>query len=214
VSLREKLTNIPPRRVPHPRFLRVGPGKNAWATNMKTSKRDREQTLSLLIITGTMGAGKTAVLGEASDLLTQRRIVHAAIDLDALGLAHLLSAGPNDGLMYLNLRSLYTNYDAAGVRRFLVARAIENESQLKRCHDIIPATNTVICRLKASLETMEQRVAGRDPGISRDQYVSRVGKLSTILDRARLEHFSVVNENRSLTGVALEMLAKAGWLSA
>lgn len=180
---------------------------------MKTSKRDRRQTRSLLIITGTMGAGKTAVLGEASDLLTQRQIVHAAIDLDALALAHLPSAGPNDGLMYQNLRSLYANYLAAGVQRFLVARAIESESQLKLCREIIPATKTVVCRLTAGLEIMEQRVAGRDPGISRDQYVSRVGKLNAILDRARLEHFPVINENRSLTEVAREMLVKAGWLS-
>ena len=51
-------------------------------------------TESLLIITGTMGAGKTAVLGEASDILAQRQIVHAAIDLDALGLAYLPLAAP------------------------------------------------------------------------------------------------------------------------
>jgi len=36
-----------------------------------------------------MGAGKSAVMGEASDILARRRIVHAAIDLDALGVAHL-----------------------------------------------------------------------------------------------------------------------------
>jgi len=37
-------------------------------------------TGSLLIINGTMGAGKTAVLGEASDILAQRGIVHAAME--------------------------------------------------------------------------------------------------------------------------------------
>jgi hypothetical protein len=31
-----------------------------------------------------MGAGKTAVLAEASDILSLRDIVHAAIDLDVL----------------------------------------------------------------------------------------------------------------------------------
>jgi hypothetical protein len=46
-------------------------------------------TESLLIITGTMGAGKTTVLAEASDILALRHITHAAIDLDAFGLAHL-----------------------------------------------------------------------------------------------------------------------------
>jgi hypothetical protein len=40
-----------------------------------------------------------------------------------------------------------------------------------------------------------------------------VAKLNVILDCARLEDFAVVNENRSLTDVALEMLARAGWIS-
>ena len=38
-------------------------------------------------------------------------------------------------------------------------------------------------------------------------------KLNAILDRARLEDFSVTNENRSLPDVAQEMLVKAGWIS-
>ncbi|HXX14243.1 MAG TPA: hypothetical protein VEJ47_05015 [Candidatus Eremiobacteraceae bacterium] len=179
---------------------------------MKTAKRDREQTLSLLIITGTMGAGKTAVLGEASDLLTQRRVVHAAVDLDALGLAHLPVASANDGLMYQNLRSIYANYEGAGVRRFLLARALEDESQLKLCRDIFPGAKTMVCRITASREVMEQRVSQRDSGVARNQYVSRVAELNVILDRARLEHSLVINENRPLTEVALEMLVKAGWL--
>jgi hypothetical protein len=65
---------------------------------------------SLLIITGTMGAGKTTVLGEASDILALRHIVHAAIDLDALGLAHLPSATGNDAVMYKNLQAVSKNY--------------------------------------------------------------------------------------------------------
>ncbi|HWO28303.1 MAG TPA: hypothetical protein VNO32_05855, partial [Candidatus Acidoferrum sp.] len=60
-------------------------------------------TESLLIITGSMGAGKTAVLAEASDILRLRHMAHAAIDLDALGLAHLPSSASNDEVMYRNL---------------------------------------------------------------------------------------------------------------
>jgi len=167
----------------------------------------------LLIITGTMGAGKTAVLGEASDILAQRQIVHAAIDLDALGLARLPSAVPSDGVMYENLRSICRNYAALGVRRFLVARAIENEAQLKLCRDIIPAANTVVCRLVASIEAMKRRVQMRDLGISQREYVARVAKLNVILDRAQLEDFAVTNEDRPLTEVAIEVLVRAGWIS-
>src|SRR5580700_9377923 len=92
-----------------------------------------EETESLLIITGTMGAGKTTVLGEASDVLALRHIAHAAIDLDALGLAHLSSAAGNDGVMYRNLRSICKNYASIGVRRFLLARAMEDRAELELC---------------------------------------------------------------------------------
>jgi len=170
-------------------------------------------TESLLILTGTMGAGKTVVLGEASDILAQRQIIHAAIDLDAFGLAHLPDAARSDDVMYDNLRSICRNYAALGVQRFLVARAIEDRAQLKLCRDIIPAISTVVCRLTASIEVMKRRVQVRDLGISRREYVARVAKLNVILDRARLEDFAVANESRSLTDVALEVLVKAGWLS-
>ncbi len=169
-------------------------------------------TESLLIITGGMGAGKTAVLGEASDILAQRRIVHAAIDMDALGLAYLPSGGPNDGAMYENLRSICRNYAGLEVQRFLLARALEDDAQVKLCRDIIPAANTMVCRLTASIETMTRRVEMRDLGITQREYVARVAKLNDILDRAPLEDFSVKNEERLLTDVALEMLVRAGWI--
>jgi hypothetical protein len=45
-------------------------------------------------------------MGEASDILGLQGVAHAAIDLDALGLAHLPSAARSDGVMYGNLRSV------------------------------------------------------------------------------------------------------------
>jgi hypothetical protein len=168
---------------------------------------------SLLIITGTMGAGKTTVLGEASDILALRHIAHAAIDLDTLGLAHLPSAASNDGVMYRNLESVCKNYASLAVRRFLVARAMEDRAELELCRGVVSATNTVVCRLTASIEAMQQRVRMRELGVSQREYVARVAKLKVILDRARLEDFTVTSESRSLTEVAHEMLVKAGWIS-
>ncbi len=168
-------------------------------------------TESLLIITGTMGAGKTTVLGEASDILALRQIPHAAIDLD--GLAHLPSAATNDSLMYRNLQSVHENYTSFGVPRFLLARAMEGRAELELCRGIVSATNTVVCRLTASLETMQQRVKMREAGVSRHEYLARVATLNAILDRAHLEDFTVTNENRSVTEVAHEMLIKAEWIS-
>lgn len=166
----------------------------------------------MLIITGTMGAGKTTVLAEASDILRLRHIVHAAIDLDALGLAYLSSAIQNDDLMYRNLQSVYENYASQGVRRVVVARALENRAELELCCGAVSATSTAVCRLTASVEAMQQRVRTRERGMLQKEYVARVLTLSAILDTAGLEDFTVTNENRSPTEVAQEMLLRAKWI--
>lgn len=169
-------------------------------------------TESLLIITGSMGSGKTSVLGEASDLLAGRHIIHAAIDLDALGLAHI-DSGETKTVMYRNLQCVCRNYAALDVKRLLVARAIEDRAELELCCGIVSATNMVVCRLVASIETMEERVSMREPGVAHQNYVDRVAELNAILDRERLEDFIVSSENRSVTEVAEEMLIKARWIS-
>ena len=168
----------------------------------------------MLVITGSMGAGKSAVLAEASDILAQNNIAHAAIDLDALALAHLPSAASNDEVMYINLQSICKNYASLGVRRLLLARAMEDRKEFEMCCGIVSATNTIVCRLTANIETMQQRVKKRESGMLQQNFVDRVMKLNAILDRARLEDFIVANENRSLTEVAHEMLVKAGWTAA
>jgi len=159
-----------------------------------------------------MGAGKTSVLGEASDILARRHIAHAAIDLDALGLAHIPSAAGNDGVMYRNLQAVCENYASAGVKRVLLARAIEDRAELELCRAAVSATNTLVCRITGSIEAMEKRVRMRESGVSQREYVARVAKLNDILDRARLEDFSIANEDGSLTEAAHEMLVKAGWI--
>jgi hypothetical protein len=160
-----------------------------------------------------MGAGKTSILGEASDILALRHIAHAAIDLEALGLALLPSVATQDSAMYSNLRCVCENYAALGVNRFLLARAIEDNAQLEICRNAVSLADMVVCRPAAGIETMQQRVKMREIGVSQREYVARVAKLNIILDGARLEDFTVTNENRSLTDVAFEMLVKAGWIS-
>ena len=180
---------------------------------MASLNRSGAITESLLVITGGMGTGKTSVLGEASDILTLHHISHAAIDVDALGLAYLGTTAGNDGVMYRNLRAVCNNYASLGVTRFLLARALENRAELDLCRSVASAANTVVCRLTASIETMEQRVRMRESGVSQRAYVARLAELNIILDRARLENFSLTCENRSLTEVAHEMLVTAGWIS-
>jgi hypothetical protein len=174
--------------------------------------RPRSLSLSLLIITGSMGSGKTAVMAEASDILALRGIPHAAIDLDMLGFGHLAAATPSDNVMYRNLQAVAQNYAALGVDRLLLARAIENRTDLERCVSAVAAREIKICRLTASIETMMQRVGSRELGIGRARYIERVITLNDVLGHARLENFAISNEDRPLTDVANELLERAAWL--
>jgi hypothetical protein len=171
----------------------------------------RQRSRSLLIITGSMGSGKTTVMAEASDILALRGIPHAAIDLDMLGLAHLPAEKENDAVMYRNLQAVARNYAAVGVDRFLIARAIENQAALQRCIAAVAAKKVTVCRLTASRETMQQRVGSREFGIYRNKYIERVAILNDALGLARLENFVVTNEDRPLHDIANEVLERADW---
>jgi len=167
--------------------------------------------VQVVVISGSMGSGKTTVMAEASDLLTASGIVHAAIDLDALGVGHLQNDAWND-LTYRNLTSVWANYRAAGVTRLLIAAAVENRADVDLIRQAIPDSEIAVCRLRARLETMRQRVFAREPGMLQAQFVARVAALEASLDTAGVEDFSVENDDRVVTEVARALLCRAGWL--
>jgi hypothetical protein len=76
----------------------------------------------------------------------------------------------------------------------------------------MPEAEIVVCRLTAALATMERRLRVRDPGMNQAKFVARAGELQRVLDAAQLVDFTVVNDERSVTDVAQEVLQRAGWL--
>jgi hypothetical protein len=167
--------------------------------------------VKLIVITGSMGSGKTTVMAEASDILTAADIAHAAIDMDALGVAHVPDGASFD-LAYRNLASVWGNYAAAGVARLLLAEAVESREELDRIVRAIPESELVVCRLTARRETMEQRVRLREPGMLQASFVGRVADLDACLDAAHLEDFRLENDDTPVTDTARTLLQRAGWL--
>src|SRR5262245_9478455 len=142
--------------------LAASRGSSSW--RLRSSRRrsgacrpppPRYAVCRLLVITGSMGAGKTTVMAEASDLLTARGITHAAVDLDALSLAFRPDRSSTTDLAGANLRSVWQNYAAAGIDRLLLAAAVESADQLQQFRTILSATAVVVCRLTAPLATMQ-----------------------------------------------------------
>ena len=172
-------------------------------------------TESLLIITGSMGAGKTSVLAEASDILALRKIVHAAIDLDALGLAHLPSGAGNDSIMYRNLESVCKNYAATPASRGFCWRARWKIAPNWSCaRALLPQQTLHVCRLTANIA--DDAATGQNcakPASCSSSLLIELRYWTPFLIAQRLRISSSVNENRSLSDVAQEMLIKAGWIS-
>jgi ribose 1,5-bisphosphokinase PhnN len=166
----------------------------------------------VLIISGSMGAGKTTVMGEASDLLAARQIVHGAIDLDAIGVV-LVPEPQSTTLHYQNLAAIYDNCRAAGIDRFLMAVAVESQQGLGELAASLKGATITICRLLASEETMADRLRTREVGIRQREFLERSAVLNAILDAASVEHFRIDNDGRDVTSVAEEMLVRAGWIA-
>jgi predicted kinase len=138
-------------------------------------------------------------------------VIHAAIDLDGLGIGHVAEGAWPD-LVYRNLASVWENYAEAGATKLVLAEAVEGRGELDRIRRVIPNSEVVVCRLRAKLETMQQRVLAREPGMLQDTFVARVAQLDALLDAAQVEDFSLLNDEGSITDVARELLVRAGWL--
>jgi len=169
-------------------------------------------TVKVLVISGSMGSGKTTVLGEASDLLGAAEIFHAAIDLDSLALGHLPAAASHD-LLIRNLAAVWNNYAAAGITQLLLSEVLDTAAKRERLRQTVPRAEIVVGRLRATFDTMQHRIRLREPGMLQEQFVARIAELETSLDAGRVEDFNVQNDGRSVTVVAREVLVRAGWLS-
>ena len=171
------------------------------------------RTVPLLIISGSMGTGKTTVLSEASDLLSEAGIAHAAIDLDWLAVMHPQRDTYGRCLAIANLAAVWPVYAAKGAERLIVARVVENRAELDQYRAAVPGAQPIVCRLTAPLALAQERLRVREPGMFLEQALERAEELAGILERAGAEDFTVDNgPSRLVSEVARDMLSRAGWL--
>ena len=172
------------------------------------------ERVPVLLLSGSMGAGKTTVMGEIADLLTEADISHATLDFDWLAQIHPHTPDDPHGsaLAFRNLKTIWPNYRAAGVERLVIARVVERRDELASYRDAIPGADIVLCRLIAPIETMHDRLRMREPGMYQAKFLARSTELDRVLSDARVEDFAVSNgPERTITDVAREVLQRAGW---
>lgn len=169
------------------------------------------EPVRLLIISGSMGSGKTTVLGEAVNMLAAAGIRHAAIDLDAMQ-DHVPEV-PGDELRYRNLAAVWANYAPLGITRLMICTAVITREYHESLRRAARADEVVVVRLRADLETMRQRVRLREPVSNQRELVEYVERLEVTLDSDGVEDFTISNDgSRPVHELTRELLTTAGWL--
>ena len=167
-----------------------------------------------LFITGTVGAGKTTVASEISDVLAELEIPNAAVDLDALCWQWPPTSPWNADLTLENLAAIWPNYHAHGATRLILAGVLEDPAELARYRTAVPGAQIIVCRLVAPEPVRVSRLLGRmRPGPSRDWHLNRTVELEDILSRRGVAEFTVDNGDRPARDVAVEVLVRAGWVT-
>lgn len=167
-----------------------------------------------LLITGTVGAGKTSVADAAGDLLADATIPNAVIDLDWLRRSWPSPPGDrfNFGMALRNLRSVARNFLDHGTVRLVMAGVVESREERRQYEDAV-GVDLIVCRLRVDLSTVRRRLTKRHQDTP-DQlrwHLDRSGELDRILDRARVEDATVDANDGSVTEVAEAVLSAVGW---
>jgi hypothetical protein len=171
-------------------------------------------TVPVLLLTGTVGAGKTTIAWEINDVLAEREIGNAALDLDVFTAQWPSTSTWNADLMFECLAALWPIYAAHGTERLVLANVCEDPADLARYRAAVPGADITVCRLVAPHDERVARLHGRmPPGPSLDWHLDRTGALHDILERAAFEDFVVENVG-AVRDVALAVLQTAGWLDA
>ncbi|MFI5693495.1 AAA family ATPase [Kribbella sp. NPDC051586] len=175
---------------------------------------DGDRSQRALLITGSVGVGKTSVAEAVGELLAGAAIPHAVIDLDWL--ARYWPSATDDpfnfALELRNLRSVARNYLAAGADRLVLAGVVESRAGRERYAEAI-GVDLAVCRLSADLAVIRQRLMQRhgngDDGLR--WHLRRSRELEQILDLAGVEDFTVATD-RPVADVAKAVATAAGWV--
>jgi adenylylsulfate kinase len=166
-----------------------------------------------ILLTGTMGSGKSAVTIAVGELLQQRGQPYALVDLDWLGWVEPAPDSPltQRAVLTENLRLIWPTFRAAGVARLVLARFVEDRAQLEEFRAALPGVPLAVVRLVAPAALIERRLRARDAGAQLAEHLTEFARFAARGEASALEDAVVENGDRPLEDVAAEVLAAAGW---
>lgn len=166
----------------------------------------------VLFISGPTGVGKTSTLNACHEALADHNVRHAAIEGDYLDMSH----PPlwKQGMSLQNLRAVVSNYENAGIDRFLYSNSVAllESDHLATAFSGEVRINNVL--LSLTPDTAAQRLRSREFGEVSEATLSRQRHQSSRLsDSAPPGTILLDITGKSPQVIAQEILARIGWIS-
>ncbi|NQX10616.1 AAA family ATPase [Microbacteriaceae bacterium VKM Ac-2855] len=170
-----------------------------------------------VLLTGTVGVGKSTVGEAISDALGDRLPAHAVIDLDQI---RRLRPVPADDRFALevelaNLAALVSNYRAVGAQRFVISGVVESAQERRRYEAALGGASILLVRLRAPADVVAERIRTRHAtdAAGRDWHLDRAIELETVLSTAAFEDL-LLDATAGPAESVREVLLAAGWAAA
>lgn len=165
-----------------------------------------------LVLTGTIGAGKTTLAEAVSERLHERGERHGLLDLDWLGqLYPPRETDPYDlGLALENLAAIVPNFVARGIETLVMAATITTSSELRGVRSALIGFGVTVGLVTASSAELARRIGARDSGRLRADFLARTDALADQIRRARLEDFTVENRDGALDAAVDQVMDRLG----
>lgn len=173
-----------------------------------------DQRVPVLLLIGSVGAGKTTVARAVARRLIAGGVPGALVD-DPSSIAYSWPPPADDSwnqrLYQANLAAIWANFRAAGARRLVLCQVIVTSEQLEPIREAVPGAEVTVVRLHAPLELVRERLHVREAG-EPGWYLEAADFLVDFYTGAGLEDHVVDNVGRRPDEVAVEVVEALGWL--
>ena len=171
----------------------------------------------VVVITGTIGVGKTVIAATMSEILHERGMRHGVLEMDWLGEVYP-AVDPDDpystAFAMKNLAAIWPNFLAAGITRAIVTMTIENDNELTDLLAVLGSPAVQMVRLEASSETRASRIRERELGNLLELFLEKTDPLAEQMRCLDIGNLVITNDERKPQEVATEILYAIGWMSA
>ncbi len=171
--------------------------------------------IRVLLLTGTIGVGKTTLAEAISEELHEQERRHALIDLDWLGQVYPLPDGHQPYSYQLaleNLAAIWSNFIKAGAERAVVAGTILDREQLDRFRRAVGRGRVTVALVWAPEEMVKERIAKRDRGALLGDFLSRSAAVAAEIEAADIHDLVAVNNEIDPRPLARDLLRRLAWI--